>query len=203
MMYFAGIIGLQNPISRPLFIKLTAFNLWATLILLMFFHENWNRKSLLVFVVVFLSGFFVEVLGVKTGLIFGNYFYGKALGTKLFDVPISIAANWLILCYVSCHFFQIIISEINGKQHLIALLSSIFMVSLDIFIEPIAIKYDFWLWADNTIPIRNYMGWFIISYIFNYLILCQKIISKNKIASLLLALQLLFFTLQNVTSVLF
>lgn len=202
-MYLAGFIGLQNEISKPLFIKLTAFNLWVSLILLLFFHENWNRKSVLFFSIIFLLGFFIEVIGVKTGVIFGNYFYGETLGTKLLEVPIAIGANWLILCYVSVKSFQNIIGEIKGKNIVITLLSSGLMVALDTYIEPIAIKYDFWQWAENTIPIRNYVGWFIISFAFNYLLVSQKTIFKNKIASLLLLLQLLFFTLQNIQTALF
>ena len=42
-----------------------------------------------------------EILGVKFGVIFGDYEYGSALGLKIFDVPLLIGANWAILT-VSC-----------------------------------------------------------------------------------------------------
>ena len=42
-----------------------------------------------------------EIVGVKFGIIFGDYKYGYALGYKIFEVPILIGANWAILT-VSC-----------------------------------------------------------------------------------------------------
>ena len=42
-----------------------------------------------------------EILGVKFGIIFGDYEYGNALGYKIFEVPLLIGANWAILT-ISC-----------------------------------------------------------------------------------------------------
>jgi putative membrane protein len=39
------------------------------------------------------------MLGVHTGILFGNYKYGNALGLKLNDVPILIGINWFIVVY--------------------------------------------------------------------------------------------------------
>ena len=44
-------------------------------------------------------GFFIEVIGVKTGFIFGSYYYGAAMGIKILAVPLLIGLNWSILVY--------------------------------------------------------------------------------------------------------
>lgn len=194
-MYLAGIIGLQNKITRPLFLQLTAFNLWVSVSLLLFFHQKFTKKVSFILCSIFILGYFVEVLGVKTGQIFGSYSYGSSLGFKIFDVPVSIGANWLLLCYCFSYFFSKYFS-LNYITN--ACLSSICMVLLDYLIEPVAIKFDFWSWQNNIIPIQNYLAWLAISYIFNLVLLKLNIFFKNNIAPLLLLLQILFFTIHNI-----
>ena len=67
------------------------------------------------------------------------------------------------------------------------------MVSLDFFIEPVAIHLDFWAWQNISIPVQNYWGWFLISFALNLFILKAKIFTENKIVFLMLSLQVLFF----------
>jgi putative membrane protein len=64
----------------------------------------WTQQSknvgFIIFVAsVFVIGFFSETVGVKTGLIFGEYSYGKALGFQWMQVPLLIGLNWFIIIY--------------------------------------------------------------------------------------------------------
>ncbi len=195
-MYLAGFLGLQFSITKPIFLSLTAFNLWSSAILLLFFHENWSKKAVLYFAIIFLIAFFIEMVGVKTGIIFGNYSYGETLGMKLLDVPLCIGANWLLLCYVFTYLSKNNLAIQN--DYLIASLSSSLITALDFLIEPIAIKFDFWSWQNNQIPLQNYTSWFIIAFGINLLLLKQNLLIKNKIANILLLLQILFFVSQNI-----
>lgn len=195
-MYLAGFLGLQFQITKPIFLSLTAFNLWSSAILLLLFHENWSKKVAFYFAIIFVAAFFIEMAGVKTGIIFGNYSYGKTLGIKLLDVPLCIGANWLLLCYVFTYVCKTKFTIQN--DYLIALLSSSLITTLDFLIEPIAIKFDFWSWQNNQIPLQNYTSWFIIAFGINLLLLKQNLLIKNKIASILLLLQILFFVSQNI-----
>lgn len=197
LMYLVGFLGLQMPETRDVFIMLTPFNLWVSLILLLGFHKNWTWKATFIFSFVFLFGYFIEVLGVKTGQIFGIYKYGNTLGFKIFDVPLSIGANWLILTYSISYFTLNVFKKIIKSRIIIALIASFSMVILDFLIEPVAIKFDFWDWYNNSIPLQNYIAWFLVGFTLNYFTLRQNILQKNKIASLLLLLQLLFFVGHN------
>lgn len=202
-MYLAGVVGLSLPYSKPIFLKLTAFNLWVSMILLLFFHENWSKKAVITFSCIFISGFLVELIGVKTGAFFGNYKYGQTLGLKLFDVPIAIGANWLVLTYIFSYFSQICFKEKKYNEFVLALISSCCMVILDFLIEPIAVKYNFWRWQGNVIPLQNYLGWFVFGFLFCFIIQKQKIIFKNNLALLLLILQAIFFLTHNLLSIAF
>ena len=71
------------------------------------------------------------------------------------------------------------------------------MTFLDIFIEPIAIKLDFWQWQNSIIPMQNYVAWFIISF---FLFLFFRKVNKNlsnRFSTIVLAIQFLFFTILN------
>ena len=198
LMYIAGTIGLLIPYTQPYFKLASPLNLWVSLILLLCFHEDFNKTFILTAIVIFLTGFFVEVVGVHTGLIFGKYWYGKTLGTQLFEVPLVIGANWLLLVYCSSTSVKILFSNLKYKSFFTSIfiqstIASVLMVGLDYLIEPVAISLDFWHWQSDKIPTQNYQAWFLISFILIYFFLNAKFSKVNSLALLLLFLQLLFF----------
>jgi putative membrane protein len=104
--YSVGIAGMLLPFSFPLFVKLIPVALLLSSVALVFFHSTFNTKTLAVFTFIYLIGFFVEVLGVNTGIIFGNYIYGEGLGTKVFNTPLIIGLNWLLLVYITASVLE-------------------------------------------------------------------------------------------------
>jgi len=202
LMYMAGTIGLLLPFTQPYFKIATSFNLWVSLILLLLFHKDFNKSFIITIIIIFLMGFFVEVLGVHTGRIFGKYWYGQTLGTKIFDVPLVIGANWLLLIYCSSVFIANVFEMLKKYlptdlileyPFLKALFASILMVLLDFLIEPVAIRLDFWHWEFEQIPILNFKAWFLIAFILSYSFLTGNFLKSNLIAPLLLLLQFFFF----------
>ncbi len=101
----------------------------------------------------------LEVIGVKTGMIFGDYIYGDVLGFKLFGVPLIIGFNWL---FVIAGAFSVS-SRISSNKIIIVSLSAVFSVLFDYLLEPVAMKLGYWEWKDSIIPVQNYAAWFIIS----------------------------------------
>ena len=51
-------------------------------------------------------------------------------------------------------------------QYHIAFLVALLMVCFDLLMEPAAVKLDYWKWTNNHIPLRNYLMWFGLSFIF-------------------------------------
>ena len=93
-------------------------------------------------------------MGVHTGFPFGSYSYGPVLGFQLFEVPLMIGVNWLLLVYMTGNLFR----ESIANDWLAAALSASVMVLLDIAIEPVAVALDFWTWEGDIIPLSNFIG---------------------------------------------
>jgi uncharacterized membrane protein len=193
LMYFAGLVGLQVAVLIPYFKLLVPFNLVASLVLLLLFHVQWNRSFVYYCLIAFGLGFLVEVVGVATGVIFGQYQYGATLGWKVWNVPLTIGVNWLILNYCA----NVVAEKTSAHFVVKAVLSAVLMTALDVFVEPVAVRLDFWSWVGDIIPARNYVGWFVTAFFMS--LLFQKLVfsKQNQLAPLLLLLQFLFFLLHN------
>lgn len=188
-MYLSGAIGLQIAASTPLFRTLTPLNLVVSLAFLIWFCPDRNPTFWTYCGIVFCLGFCIEVLGVKTGLIFGQYWYGHTLGIKLFDVPLTIGCNWLLLNYSA----SVVVDKFFSSKLLKATIAASLMTLLDILIEPVAMQLDFWDWANHTVPFQNYVAWFVISFSLSATFFYLNVPKKNQLAGLLLLLQILFF----------
>lgn len=212
LMYIVGTLGLLFPFTQPYFKLASAFNLWVSLILLLFFHQEFNRAFIITAVGIFLAGFFIEVIGVHTGVIFGEYWYGQTLGTKVLKVPLVIGANWLLLIYCSsaitqkfielCKIDKLEKSRLNNV-FLKAIFASSLMVFLDYIIEPVAIHLDFWHWKNEQIPVQNFQSWFLIALVLNFIFLKGNFVKSNPLAFWIFFLQFAFFISINIFNKLF
>lgn len=195
IIYLVGIGGIISNIS-PYFIFLTPLNLLLSLFMVLCFHRAWNRSSVLFLVLAFVIGFGIEILGVNTGLIFGDYQYGPVLGWKLWGTPLMIGVNWIMLTYCTGMTMNRVFPRASHLYK--SLLGAAAMTFLDFWIEPVAIHYDFWNWSGNGIPIQNYVAWFVIAFFI--LEIFFQLVEKltNKVAEVLLILQFVFFFVLNI-----
>ena len=190
---FIGIVASKNPID---FLSLTPLNLGISAILLFINHQKGFQNQVFIFILIGILGYFIEVLGVNTGVIFGEYTYGKTLGWKVFETPLMIGVNWILLTYATVYSLEKYIQT----KWILALFSSLVLVTLDFLIEPIAITYDFWTWTNGQIPIQNYVAWYVIGVVFCFALAQFKKDSFNTFAHFLLLLQFLFFGILNFIS---
>lgn len=184
-----GFYGLVYSNEPEYFQRLTPMNLLLTAVLLFAFHKRWNGRFLLFALVSATVGFMAEVVGIHTGLLFGNYSYGTALGYKLWEVPLLIGLNWLILVYCTGHIADLTQQAWPVK----ALLGALLMVLLDLFLEPVAVQYDFWNWHSSNIPFTNFVGWFCVALPLQVLYQKLSFVKGNSIALFIFLIQLLFF----------
>lgn len=187
--HLVGFWGLQFSRNTDFYVSLTPLNLILTNVLLFSFHKKWSKKFILFMVVVAFAGFAAEVIGIHTGLLFGDYEYGAALGLKVWQVPVIIGLNWLMLIYSTGQ----IASYAGGSIWIKSLVGAQLMVLLDLFLEPMAIKFDFWQWSENVIPYSNYLGWFGLSFLLQYYYHSISIKKQNPMAVYVYAVQLFFF----------
>lgn len=158
--YVVGLVGFTFPIYAD-FAKLTPLNLLLSLGVALSFHRNWSFPMVLFLWICGIAGFFIEVVGTNTGWIFGIYHYGKTLGFQLWNTPLSMAINWILTTYTAGMSVQLLLE----KKHIVTkvIVAALLMVSLDVLIEPIAMRFDFWQWENNIVPMQNYRGWFFSS----------------------------------------
>jgi uncharacterized membrane protein len=139
-----------------------------------------GRKSIIVLAVLtFVITFIMEYIGVKTGLIFGEYHYGAVLGPKALDtVPWLVPLSWFMFMYVS----SVTVDAAFGGRYagwatplLFAVLDSAAMTALDILIDPLWVTRGTWTWTAvqslpagsvfYSIPVQNYFGWLLTTII--------------------------------------
>ncbi|WP_187263481.1 carotenoid biosynthesis protein [Pontibacter beigongshangensis] len=188
-----GFWGLGLSGRSTYFQSLTPLNLLLTNTLLFSFHRGWSSWFLLFAGVVFAVGFLAEVFGVHTGLLFGHYSYGSTLGTKLWEVPLLIGLNWLMLVYAT----GTMANRLPVHWLLKVVAGAALLVLLDIFIEPVAITYDFWSWHQGVIPLSNFIGWFGLSLLLQIWFQRVPFCKQNRLAAYVYIVQLLFFVALN------
>ncbi len=192
--YAVGVAGMVWIESKPLFIRLIPLSLMLSIITLAFFHEKYTWRFVIAILAIYAFGYFVEVLGVNTGLIFGRYHYGASLGLKVMGTPLIIGVNWAILIYSSV----VLAEQLRVPPLARIFIAPLLMVSYDVFLEPVAVRSDMWWWETSQIPLQNYLAWFIVSLILTYWLRLNVNSIKNKIAPALFIIQFAFFMILNI-----
>jgi bisanhydrobacterioruberin hydratase len=189
--YAVGVAGLINSYTFQLFVQLIPFALLLSIVALAFFHRSFTQIQLILYIVIYLIGFLIEMAGVNTGLIFGPYTYGESLGLKLFNTPLIIGLNWLLLVYVTAS-----VMENTGLHPAVKVIAGAgLMLAYDIVLEQVAPVLDMWYWQTGNVPVQNYLSWFILAILFHTLIRMYKINTKNKMGPFLFVCQAVFFLL--------
>lgn len=192
--YTVGIFGLTFPPTKSYIEILTPYTLIMNLALLILYHTPWSAKHVVLYSIIAVAGFLVEVAGVHTGLVFGDYQYDQVLGAKLFDTPLIIGINWLMLIYFVYH----LVSRTSISRWMQVIAGAMLMVAYDIILEPVAIRMNMWNWPGGDIPFQNYAAWFLISFVFLYMLHIFNVRAENRISSGLFAVQAGFILSLNI-----
>ena len=190
VVYTVGIIGIASDFDDR-FVLLTPLNLLLSLGLIFWTHPADYRTLWKLAVLCFVVGVSIEIAGVQTGLIFGDYQYGSVLGPKIWGTPLMIGINWTMLVYCAGSTVNRLFADQN--IWIKSALGAMLMTLLDVLIEPVAMQLNFWNWQDNIVPLQNYFAWFFVAL--PLLAAYFKLLGKttNKVAILLFILQFIFF----------
>jgi len=185
----SGILGIWLGDS-DWFLSKTPFNLLLCLLLTFWnFPLKNGWRSILLWSCIYLLGMGVELVGVHTGILFGNYHYGNNLGQKIGGVPLLIGVNWMILTFITGSICKRFIQA----KWLVILCSALLMVILDFFIEVNAPIFDFWYWDIGYPPLRNFIDWFIIAVLMQTILQDELYTKKHPFPLHHFTSQLLFF----------
>jgi putative membrane protein len=209
LFHVSGLIGMYTE-ARPWFVSSTPITLLLMTILIILNEKSIQRNFILFFGLCFLVGFICEVIGINTGLLFGNYVYGGAMGLKVFGVPILIGVQWFVTVFsigniVLFGYNRGLKTKIKGnddRSFLINLALVIIGAGLttlfDFILEPAAISLTYWQWFPaGVVPLFNYVCWFVISGLLLIPFYFTKTISSNVnyFAAILILIQTIFFLL--------
>lgn len=197
IIYFFGVLGSMTSYNESLF-SFTPFTLLLTFIGMIsaLLKKNKHKKWLGAIPLIAGICFFVEMLGVNTGLIFGEYSYLENLGWKLTGTPLLIGINWVILTIGSYSLVENTKLSLFGKKSLAAAI----MVMIDVLIEGVAPQMGMWTFEGYP-PIQNFIGWYLLSWL--VLSIWERMnVKQNKVASGVLYIQFLFFVGMNTINLL-
>jgi putative membrane protein len=138
LVYVSGSIGFV--VNPSFFSPFTPYTLLLTCFVFLIHSPLADKKFLVAFFSIAFLGFIIEVIGVKTGLIFGKYSYGNGLGYKLLNVPMVISINWAMLICAGI----IVVSSIFANKITVLIVAALLVTLIDLVIEQVAPKLDFW-----------------------------------------------------------
>lgn len=122
------------------------------------------RRAALSLLALAAFGYAIETIGVLTGLPYGPFYYGDALGRKVFGLvpyllPVSYAP--LVIGAVAATW-----TATESRRSLWwILLSAVLLVLIDGVLDPGAAALGFWVWPEGGayygVPLSNYAGWLL------------------------------------------
>ena len=150
----------------------------------------WGYANIILFAVVsFIISIGMEIIGTKTGLVFGGKYkfdLNKSPGPSFLGIPLVIPLAWSGLIYMSLNFSSHLFSEmINygqssnmitatlrlyfSRELFLLFLPSLLLVIIDLVFDPIAVDEKRWKWENPGsyygVPILNFVGWFITAFL--------------------------------------
>ena len=191
-LHLVGLVGLISPYSS-FFLTLTPINLLLSVMLVLLCNGVLSTQLKYWLSITFILGYGIEVIGVKTGLIFGDYFYTPVLGYSILGVPLMLGFNWIMVSFGSFS----IVNTLKINKFFKVVLAAILCVLLDFFIEPVAVYFHYWVWKNGTPPIQNYLAWFMVAFALQSMAhyASRGTIKSNKVAAALFVIQFIFFLL--------
>lgn len=155
----------MNPHFTLLLVCVIAF----ALIVLWYISWRFGIANAIAFLI--LSGGFTAVMDMISAYIEVNYEYPGKSPLWVFSF---IFFGWTSICGSCLFVAEGIVKKSSGnlitQRSLwwkVPLLTAIFAVALDLFIDPIAVETGYWVWFVKgniyyEIPMLNYIGWFVL-----------------------------------------
>lgn len=188
--YLFGLIFHAIPFTLPYMLMFTP------LVLLIFgllcLYPAWKEKNSSLWIwagLIYVATLSLEIIGVQTGAVFGQYAYGPVLGLKVLEVPLVIGFNWLIVVLGAVRFSE----RFTSSPLVAALFAGAVCVLYDYVLEPVAIGLDYWQWRGGDIPLQNYAAWFLIAAAAAWAYRFFRIRIRTKLPVWYVAVQFLFF----------
>jgi uncharacterized membrane protein len=160
-------------------------------------YEMGLDRTLTLLAVALGISFAMEVLGTRTGLPFGKYHYTSFLGSEVLSVPIAVPLVWFVISYLGVSIVSPLLTKGNrgmrpNRAVLVIAVSSLAAfgaMSWDLLLDPMFTSYGYWVWDPQVysipkisgIPITNFVGWFVTTFVILSAFLIITFGSKEKV----------------------
>lgn len=123
-----------------------------------------DRRALSGLVLLALFTWAIETGGVLTGLPYGEFSYGIALGPMLLDlVPLGLPVFYFPIL-LNSYLLALLFLRTRSLPRRFGLTLAL-VLTLDLILDPGAVALGFWAWADPGpyygVPAINYLGWLL------------------------------------------
>lgn len=123
-------------------------------------------------------GLVAEVVGVSTGVPFGEYTYADSLGPKLAGVPLVVPLAWVMMAWPAWVVGTALAARapVRRRRAISWLTGAWALASWDVFLDPQMVDAGHWSWRTGSgiatavpgipgIPVSNYLGWLAVSLV--------------------------------------
>ena len=115
------------------------------------------------------GGLTAEVVGVHTGVPFGDYRYTGGLGVKVAGVPLVIGLAWMMMAWPAMCVAARLASGIPAR----VTVAVAALASWDVFLDPQMVDAHHWRWLHPDphlpgiadVPLSNFGGWLLVSVV--------------------------------------
>lgn len=113
-------------------------------------------------------GFTAEIIGVHTGVPFGDYRYTGGLGPTVAGVPVVVGLAWMMMAQpAAC------VAERMSPGRIRILVAAVALASWDVFLDPQMVDARHWRWQHphphlpgiGDVPLSNFGGWLLVSLV--------------------------------------
>jgi len=134
----------------------------------------WGFFNIAIFLIItIIVSLFLEIIGSKTGYVFGGKYHYNSDNTPgfiLFGIPVLIPIAWFGIIYMSINFCNYVTNVRfpfeNSINYFFIILTAIFVMLLDLVLDPLAVDEKRWNWElpgiYYGIPILNFFGWLLV-----------------------------------------
>ena len=108
-------------------------------------------------------GYFIELIGLKSGWPFGIYSYDSSLGPQIFDVPLVVPFAWAMIAH------PILCAARRVAGNWVFLYGGFGLMAYDLFLDPQMVSAGRWKWEVTgshvpftpEVPLSNAVGWLL------------------------------------------
>jgi uncharacterized membrane protein len=187
------IVGYSLPETTDLFKALSPLLFAISAIVLFSFHKQFN-KSFFRFIGV--SLFIIIILAVilsQTGFIYHSFAFGPAIGIQILGVPLIYPLFWINIVYSTGSITR----KLQVIRFMKVVIAALMVLIIDLTIEPVAAKLEFWQWQNPGIPFLEYIITTSVSFILLMIFHLSRFRKTNVMAPVYYITALLFFAYLN------